>query len=135
MAEIAAPYARKVGRRVDVEVVRRVAKARALAAGASLQTAGELELIVSELATNILRHTVGGEVVVSSGPCEGKACISVVATDFGPGIPDLVEAFSAGFSTGGGLGQGFSVIRRLADTFDVETGPGGTRIAVQKCTN
>ena len=120
---------------MDVEVVRRVARARALALGSSLQTAGELELIVSELATNLLRHAVGGEVIVSSDEGEQNSCISVVATDCGPGIPDLTKAFEAGFSTVGGLGQGFSIIRRLADSFDVETGSWGTRIAIRKCAS
>ncbi len=67
------------------------------------------------------------------GTCGGATL--VIAADHGSGIHDVSRAFSPGFSSGGGLGQGLPMVRRLADNCDVDSGPWGTRIVVFKCLN
>jgi serine/threonine-protein kinase RsbT len=52
--------------------------------------------------------------------------------DQGPGIADVELALQDGYSTTGkGLGSGLPAVRRLMDTFEIETAPGhGTYIRV-----
>ena len=123
---------RAITSQVDIEVVRRSVRALALGHAFSTPAAGELELVVSELATNILRHSRGGELALSCEASDARTALSVVATDRGPGIADLGRAFSDGFSTGDGLGLGLGLVRRLVDEITVETGETSTRITVRK---
>jgi serine/threonine-protein kinase RsbT len=48
-------------------------------------------------------------------------------------MADLAQALRDGFSTAGGLGLGLGGARRLANEFNVITGPGqGTRVIITK---
>jgi len=91
---------------------------------------GRVALIVSELATNLVKHARGGEILLrtlisATGEPEG---IEIVAVDSGPGIVDVPLARSDGFSTSGTLGHGLGAIERQADAFDFYTQPSGTSI-------
>jgi len=86
---------------------------------------------VSELARNTVVHGGGGE--MRAGIAEDGARRGVWASfsDEGPGIADLDQALTAGYSTGQGLGLGFGGARRLVHDFDVRTAPGeGTTVRV-----
>ena len=51
--------------------------------------------------------------------------------DDGPGIADIDQALTGGYSTGPGLGLGFGGARRLVHEFEVQTAPGaGTVVRV-----
>jgi serine/threonine-protein kinase RsbT len=52
--------------------------------------------------------------------------ISVIATDDGPGIPDIRQALRGGFSTSGSLGLGLPGVRRLMDEFEITSQPNPT---------
>ena len=59
--------------------------------------------------------------------------VQVVATDHGPGIPDLQKCMMDGYSTSGSLGLGLPGAKRLMDEFDIQTGPGeGTVVTLIK---
>ena len=59
--------------------------------------------------------------------------ILVVASDHGPGIPDIPQALRDGFSTSGSLGLGLPGVRRLMDEFEITSQPSrGTTVAVKK---
>ena len=63
----------------------------------------------------------------------GRAGIEVVASDEGPGIPDIERALQDGYTTGGGLGLGLPGARRLVDDFDIESAPSqGTTVTLVK---
>jgi serine/threonine-protein kinase RsbT len=88
----------------------------------------------SELARNALVHGGGGtvrvEVVTSS---HGKSGIRIGFTDDGPGIADIGQALTEGWTTGDGLGLGLSGARRLVDEFELISQPGsGTSVVVVK---
>lgn len=94
------------------------------------ERSGRAAIIVTELATNLLKHARGGEILLrvltsSTGEPEG---IEVVAVDTGPGITDVARSSSDGFSTSGSLGHGLGAIERQADAFDLYTQPSGTSI-------
>lgn len=87
--------------------------------------AGRLAIVVTELATNLLRHAQRGRILLSARP--GRSEVEVVAIDEGPGISDLDRCFRDGYSTGGTPGTGLGAVRRLADDFDLHSStPGGT---------
>ncbi len=93
----------------------------------------ELNLVATELATNLVRHASGGRIAlcrVRSGQREG---IEVYSTDSGPGIADVERALTDGYSTIGGLGVGLGTVNRLMD--ELEIGPGkqnGTEIVCRR---
>jgi anti-sigma regulatory factor (Ser/Thr protein kinase) len=91
---------------------------------------GRVALIVSELATNLVKHARAGEILLrplssAAGVREG---LEIVAIDTGPGIPDVARSRLDGFSTSGSLGHGLGAIERQADTFDLYSQPSGTSI-------
>jgi anti-sigma regulatory factor (Ser/Thr protein kinase) len=80
---------------------------------------GELAIIVTELANNVVRHGRGGELVVRSVQLEGVAGLEILAVDKGPGIANVGRALQDGFSTGGTQGSGLGAVRRLSSEFDL----------------
>jgi serine/threonine-protein kinase RsbT len=104
-----------------------------LAQEAGLRLIDQTKLVtaVSELARNTVVHGGGGE--MEAGIARDDARVGVWATfvDHGPGIADLDQALTAGYTTGQGLGLGFGGARRLVHEFDVRSVPGeGTTVRV-----
>lgn len=92
--------------------------------------AGALALVVTELATNLLRHATKGRLLLATRPA--RAEVEVIAIDEGPGIPDVERSLGDGFSTAGTPGTGLGAVRRLAQDFDIHSAvPGGTVIVAR----
>lgn len=121
-----------IRRQADVEHARRVARSLARQLGFAAADCEAIVLATSELATNLVRYAPGGTISLSSIKDAGGRGVQVESQDSGPGIADLAQALTDGFSTGGGLGHGLPAVRRLMDTFDVTTGPEGTTIVAGK---
>ena len=119
----------------DVDIVTARQKGRELAAQCGL-SATDLAVVataISELARNIVRYAVRGEIVLRRVENGTKRGIEVVATDDGPGISDVPLALQDGYSTSGGLGLGLPGVRRLMDEFDIVSKFGkGTTVTVRK---
>jgi RNA polymerase sigma factor (sigma-70 family) len=119
---------------VDGDIVAARQAARELASRLGF-TKTELTLIataVSEVARNIVRFAGLGEIVVEllDQPRRG---VRVVATDTGPGIVDVAQALTDGYSTYNGLGLGLPGARRLMDEFAIMTEIGrGTTVTMTK---
>lgn len=91
---------------------------------------GRLALVVTELATNLVRHARKGRLWLSARP--GWQEVEVIAVDEGPGIVDIERSLGDGFSTGGTPGTGLGAVRRLAQHFDLHSSvPGGTVIVAR----
>lgn len=102
----------------DIAEARRRTATLAAAAGLDEAEAGRAGIAVSELATNIVRHGGGGEILL-----EANGGLQMIALDRGPGIGDLSDALRDGFSTGGTRGEGLGAVRRQADVFQVYSRP------------
>ena len=88
---------------------------------------------ISELARNIVRYAIRGEIILRLVQNDGKKGIEVVANDDGPGIPDVGLAMQDGYSTSGGLGLGLPGTRRLMDDFEISSDYGkGTTVTVRR---
>jgi serine/threonine-protein kinase RsbT len=87
----------------------------------------------SELARNTLVYGGGGHAELECVNNGRRVGVRVSFVDEGPGIADVVQALTDGYTTGGGLGLGLSGARRLVDEFDIETKlHEGTRVTVIK---
>jgi anti-sigma regulatory factor (Ser/Thr protein kinase) len=106
----------------DVAAARRAGQKLADALGFDDVKAGRLAIVITEAATNILKHAGEGMVTIMRTQ-SGVAMpgVDVVAVDNGPGIGDLEFSLRDGVSTAGTAGTGLGALRRQADEFDVWT--------------
>ncbi|MFE4212315.1 anti-sigma regulatory factor [Streptomyces sp. NPDC056844] len=117
------------------DVVRARQLVRSLAQRCKLSLVDQTKLVTaaSELARNTLVYGGGGVMRVGLVRRDSRVGVTAVFEDSGPGIPDIDQALTDGWTSGGGLGLGLSGARRLVDDFtlDTEVG-GGTQVAVTK---
>jgi anti-sigma regulatory factor (Ser/Thr protein kinase)/serine/threonine protein phosphatase PrpC len=119
----------------DVNEARQRAQAMALAIGFDETASAEVALAVSELGANLLRHTKGGTLTLTPLVDGRRVGMQVISQDRGPGIADVEQALTDGFSTAGGLGYGLGAVNRLMDELDIASEPGtseGTRITCKR---
>jgi serine/threonine-protein kinase RsbT len=92
--------------------------------GTRRMTSQKVATIVSELARNIVLYTPGGTIELI--PKQSPSRIVVVARDRGKGIPNLDEIMGGRYRSRTGLGCGLLGTKRVADSFQIKTGPAGT---------
>jgi anti-sigma regulatory factor (Ser/Thr protein kinase) len=120
----------------DADIVKVRAAARSLAAHLGFRGSDVVMIVaaVSEVAQNILQFGQPGEIAI--GVLQGerlRAGLQIVARDEGPGIADVAQAMTDGFSTSSGLGLGLPGARRLMDEFWIDSRPGfGTTVTMRK---
>jgi anti-sigma regulatory factor (Ser/Thr protein kinase) len=109
---------------------RRAAAAMAASISLTAQRASDLAIVVTEMATNIVRHAEGrGEIVLRPLAAVTTAGVEVLAIDRGNGIPDVARACRDGYSTLGSPGTGLGAIARQAGEFDLHSAVGlGTTV-------
>ncbi|MCS0604398.1 SpoIIE family protein phosphatase [Streptomyces sp. LP11] len=88
------------------------------------ETVGRMELCVTEMATNLLKHAHDGSLALRVARGGGRVAVECLSLDNGPGIQDLAGAMRDGTSGTGTLGIGLGAIGRLADAFGVHSLPG-----------
>ena len=105
----------------------------ALAAGFDDTRSRMIATAVSELARNILKYAVAGEIRLRQVEGPSGQGIEIEAVDRGPGIEDLEAAMRDHFSSGGTLGLGLPGVKRMMDEFSLDSTPGdGTRVTAVK---
>jgi serine/threonine-protein kinase RsbT len=102
----------------------------------------ELVIVVSELASNILKYARPGEIVVDAVPDPKRGLgLRIVASDKGPPFHDLSVALRDGHGDRGpvlpehlvgrkGIGSGLGAVIRFTDSFECDQSPTGKRITV-----
>ena len=117
----------------DVVLVRQAVRRLCQQAGFSLVDLTKLVTAASEIARNTLIYGKGGHMdweVVLEPPRKG---LRLTFTDEGPGIADIAQAMTDGWTSGDGLGLGLSGARRLVNEFEIESAPGrGTRVTLTR---
>ncbi len=103
----------------QVSEARRAAVALAQRLGFDEQDAGRVAIVATELATNLIKHAGGGELLVGSYE-HGVECL---ALDRGPGMADLPASRRDGQSTAGSPGLGLGAIARLSQELDIYSRP------------
>ena len=115
----------------EVKTAADAARRFAKSLGFGAKDCDEIVLAVTELATNLTKHTDGGAITLHA--TEGRAGIQVESEDHGPGIPDVEKALADGYSTAGSLGTGLGTVNRLMHELEFYSlSPTGTRIVCQR---
>ena len=114
----------------QVAEARRAALLLAQRCGFPEARAGQVELVVSELATNLAKHARSGEMLFRRIGDEriphDPVGIEILGIDSGPGMPDIALSRRDGHSTTGTLGQGLGAIARQSHVLEIDTRPSGT---------
>ncbi|MGN9784386.1 anti-sigma regulatory factor [Nonomuraea sp. ZG12] len=124
-----------IGSNADIVAVRQQVRTAAVESGFSLIDQTKVVTAASELARNALVYAGGGQVSIEIVEAGRRRGLRLEFRDEGPGIPDVDQALTDGWTTGTGLGLGLSGSRRLVDEFDLTSVPGeGTTVTVTKWT-
>jgi anti-sigma regulatory factor (Ser/Thr protein kinase) len=107
----------------QVGEVRRAGATMAEEFGFNEEEAGRLSIVITEAATNILKHAGTGSILLNQYLSSG-AGVEVLALDRGPGIEDINRSMVDGVSTVGTSGSGLGAIRRQSDFFEIYSRPG-----------
>lgn len=85
----------------------------------------------SEIGRNTLVHGKGGTMQMDELLVNGTQGLRLVFSDQGPGIADIPQAMTDGFTTARSMGLGLGGARRLVNEFDIASQPGhGTTITL-----
>ena len=105
----------------QIGAARRFAVSLGHARGLGTDAVGRLALVVTEAATNIVRHAGHGVIVLRTLDGGGTAAVEMLALDKGAGIYDVERAMRDGYSTGGTAGKGLGAIQRLSEVFEIHS--------------
>ena len=90
--------------------------------GFSPSEVGRINIVVSEMASNLLKHSPqGGDILVKYTT---DNALEIICIDSGPGMKDPQRMMQDGSSTAGTAGEGLGAIVRQSHTFDMYTQPG-----------
>jgi len=90
-----------------------------VAAGFKERKVGEIDIIVSELVSNLVKHAGGGQLLVKLVEEDHVQGIEIISIDNGRGMTDITRMVADGVSTKNTLGHGLGAIKRLSDFFQV----------------
>ncbi len=117
----------------DIVVVRKKVRKVAAEVGFGPTDVTRIVTSASELARNVVVYAGIGCMryrVLREGTVVG---IELTFEDQGPGIADVEQAMTPGFTSGKGLGMGLSGAKRLMGELEIRTKVGeGTTVAVRK---
>jgi anti-sigma regulatory factor (Ser/Thr protein kinase) len=132
-----------VTRRDDAVLIAPQARRLAQLFGFDAKRAAEIAIVASELASNIAKHGIRGDLtIILDDDTPPRGAVTLLARDVGPPIKDLRTAATDGWDDEGpidpahllgrgGLGTGLGAILRLSDRFDYQELPEGKEIVVR----
>lgn len=100
-------------------ILKKEIHAIAIGAGFSVKRMGELDIIVAELVSNLVKHAGGGQLLVKLIENDGIQGMEIISMDDGMGMTDVSRMVADGISTKNTLGQGLGAMKRLSDFFQV----------------
>jgi anti-sigma regulatory factor (Ser/Thr protein kinase) len=119
--------------RSHVAIVKREIHSRAMHAGFPKTRVAEIDIVVSEITSNLIKYAGSGELlyrIMHDGT--DNPALELLCIDSGPGITDPARMLKDGASTGNTLGQGLGAMQRLSDSFELYSLKGwGTIVYVQ----
>ena len=107
----------------QVAEARRTAVETAHESGFDETQAGRVALVATELATNIVKHGGGGEMLLGSYDDPSGSGMELIALDKGRGIADLARCLQDGYSSAGSSGHGLGAIRRQSTVMEIASWP------------
>ncbi|MDO8464603.1 MAG: anti-sigma regulatory factor [Gallionella sp.] len=117
----------------DILLVRQLVRECATELGFSVLDQTKLVTAASELGRNTLIHGGGGTMRLETVVKNDRRGLRLTFEDKGPGIADLAQAMTSGFTTKGGMGLGLGGSKRLVEEFEVVSRVGeGTRVTATR---
>jgi serine/threonine-protein kinase RsbT len=117
----------------DIVLIRQAVRKWSGELGFSLVDQTKMITAASELARNSLDYGGGGAVrleVIENGIKRG---LRLSFEDQGPGIPDIEQALTDGYTSGKGMGLGLGGAKRLVNEFEIASRSGeGTRVTITR---
>src|ERR1700761_4186893 len=93
----------------------------AVGAGFEQKKIDQIDLVVAEMGSNLVKHTDGGEILAAIVHINGGTALEMISIDNGPGISEPEKMMQDGMSTAGTLGHGLGSIKRFSDVFELYT--------------
>ena len=116
-------------------LVRQLVRECATELGFGVFDQAKLVTAASELSRNTLIHGGGGTLLLETYVDQDRRGVRLTFEDQGPGIADLEQAMTNGFTTKGGLGLGLGGSKRLVNEFEIVSRVGeGTRVTATRWT-
>jgi len=106
----------------QVGVARRVVSDLVSDLGWGPTSVGAVALVVTELATNLVRHAGGGHLLAAPA-AETDSAVDILALDRGPGMASVSRAVEDGYSTAGSMGTGLGAVKRASSRFELHSLP------------
>ncbi|HET6235821.1 MAG TPA: ATP-binding SpoIIE family protein phosphatase [Acetobacteraceae bacterium] len=107
----------------QVAEARRLVSDFARRAGAMEARVPQVAIVVTELATNLIKHGGGGHILAARCDDEAGAGLEVLALDRGSGMTEVARCMQDGYSTAGSPGNGLGAVARLTDDLRVYSRP------------
>lgn len=110
--------------------VRRQVQESAQRLGADAVRSGEAAIVATELATNLVKHGQGGEILLREIRDDmAFHALEIHALDKGPGMASVNACLRDGYSTAGSAGTGLGAAQRMAGQFQIHSQAGqGTAV-------
>jgi anti-sigma regulatory factor (Ser/Thr protein kinase) len=86
--------------------------------------AGRVALVATELATNLIKHGGGGEMLIGAYEDGDGSGVQLIALDRGPGIANVEACLRDGYSSAGTGGNGLGAVIRQSNVVDIASWPG-----------
>src|SRR6185295_9718748 len=108
---------------ISITDISRISEARLAAmqsaqrAGFDEQFCGKVGIVATELATNLTKHAVRGEILTGAAESAGVPTVEIFALDEGPGIANMTDCLRDGYSTAGSPGNGLGAVTRLSTLY------------------
>ena len=112
----------KIGDRSMVPFIKREIHNLVLQHGFTAHRAAEVDIVVSELTSNLVKYASEGEMLYRVQEDSGNV-LEIYCMDRGAGIRNVARFMNDGVSTGGSLGQGLGAIKRLSNDFQIYSMP------------
>lgn len=97
--------------------------------GFNATDAGRVALVATELASNLIKHGGGGELLLGSYEDGDGSGVEAIALDRGPGMANVEACLQDGYSSAGTQGNGLGAVIRQSNLVDIASWPGvGTAV-------
>jgi anti-sigma regulatory factor (Ser/Thr protein kinase) len=107
----------------QVATARREAAAIADRNGFGDADSGRVALVTTELATNLIKHGGGGEILVGTYQEAGASGVEILALDRGRGMANVGACLKDGYSSAGTQGNGLGAVVRQSHLVDIASWP------------
>ncbi len=108
---------------------------RAQEAGINQPRTNEIDIIVSEMTSNLFKYGDDGEILMGVFENNGSPYIELISIDNGPGIANPTRMMQDGVSTTNTMGCGLGSIKRLSDVFELYSLVGWGTIVLSRIYN